>query len=94
MLAKARKCVPGALAVASMFVVAGPIMVGLCAPAEPATAAEAKGGSIPHSFDTSGLPLWTLSNLKTSASVPLIPDRGLRPDGTASVYHSKHLRMG
>lgn len=59
--ARARKCMPGALAVASMFAVAGPIAVGLPSPAGPAKAAEAKGGSIPHSIDTSGLPLWTLA---------------------------------
>lgn len=93
-VSKARKCMPGVLAVASMSVVAGPIVVGLCPPAGPAKAAEAKGGSIPHSIDTSGLPLWTLLNLKTSASVPLIPDRGLRPDGTGCVYHSKLMRVG
>lgn len=91
---KARKSMPGALAVASMFVAAGPIAVGLRAPAGPARAAEAKGGSIPHSIDTSGLPLWTLLHLETSASVPLILDRGLRPDGTCRVYQGKHMRVG
>lgn len=37
---------PGALAVASMSVAAGPIVVGLPSPAGPARAAEAKGGLI------------------------------------------------
>lgn len=37
---------PGALAVASMFVAAGPIVVGLSSPAGPAKAADAKGGLI------------------------------------------------
>lgn len=41
---KARNCMPGALAVASMFVAAGPIAVGLPTPGWPAIAAEAKGG--------------------------------------------------